>query len=322
MEVFHEKKEMREWSRSMKRAGKRVALVPTMGFLHAGHLALVQHAKEHADVVAVSIYVNPAQFAPTEDFSSYPRDIQGDLNKLQPFGVNAVFNPHDLYVRDTDQSGTGLLESSTKSLQPPLNETIDDKRELNLKRQERGHAHETWVRVEKLELPLCGQSRPGFFRGVATVVTKLFHIVEPDVALFGKKDYQQWRVLCRMVRDLDFAIEIVGCELLREEDGIAMSSRNVYLSSAERLQALSISRSLMQVKDTVLKGIVDVASLVGLVKQAITCASGRVDYVEILEQESLRPLQLIDCPAVLCVAAWFGRVRLIDNIELEPSQLS
>lgn len=320
MEVLHEKKEMREWSRSMKRAGKKVALVPTMGFLHAGHLSLVQHAKEHADVVVVSIYVNPSQFAPTEDFSSYPRDIQGDLNKLQPFGVNAVFNPHDLYVRDADQRGTGLLESTTKSLQQPPNETIDDKRELKFKRQE--HAHETWVRVEKLELPLCGQSRPGFFRGVATVVTKLFHIIEPDVALFGKKDYQQWRVLCRMVRDLDFAIEIVGCELLREEDGLAMSSRNVYLSSAERLQALSISRSLMQVKDAVLKGIVDVAFLVGLVKQAIMSASGRVDYAEISEQESLQPLQLIDCPAVLCVAAWFGRVRLIDNIELEPSQSS
>ncbi|KAI5077537.1 hypothetical protein GOP47_0007923 [Adiantum capillus-veneris] len=320
MDLLREKNEMREWSRAMKRAGKRVALVPTMGSLHAGHLSLVQRAKQLADVVVVSIYVNPSQFSPTEDFGQYPRDVQGDLNKLQPFCVDAVFNPHDLYVRDANQSGTGLLESTTKSSQQAPNETIDDKRELNLKRQEGGHGHETWVRVEKLELPLCGRSRPGFFRGVATVVTKLFNIIEPDVALFGKKDYQQWRVICRMVRDLDFAIEIIGCDLQREEDGLAMSSRNVYLSSAERLQALSISRSLMQVKEAVLNGIVDVSSLVSLVKQEITSAFGRVDYIEISEQESLRPLQFVDCPAVLCVAAWFGRVRLIDNIELEPSQ--
>ncbi|KAI5077534.1 hypothetical protein GOP47_0007358 [Adiantum capillus-veneris] len=270
MDLLREKNEMQEWSRAMKRAGKRVALVPTMGSLHAGHLSLVQRAKQLADVV-------------------------GDLNKLQPFCVDVVFNPHDLYVRDANQSGTRLLESTTKSLQQAPNETIDDKRELNLKRQEGGHGHETWVRVEKLELPLCGRSRPGFFRGVATVVTKLFHIIEPDVALFERKDYQQWRVICRMVRDLDFAIEIIGCDLQREEDGLAMSSRNVYLSSAERLQAL-------------------------LVKQEITSASGRVDYIEMSEQESLRPLQFVDCLAVLCVAAWFGRVRLIDNIELEPSQ--
>ncbi|MCO5597388.1 hypothetical protein L7F22_051464 [Adiantum nelumboides] len=319
MDVFREKNEMRDWSRAMKRAGKRVALVPTMGFLHAGHLSLVQRARQLADVVVVSVYVNPSQFAPTEDFSQYPRDLQGDLNKLQPFHVDAVFNPLDLYVRDASQSGTGMLETTGSSHQAST-ETIDDKRELNSKRQNGGSEHETWVRVEKLELSLCGQSRPGFFKGVATVITKLFHIVEPDVALFGKKDYQQWRIICRMVRDLDFAIEIVGCELQRDQDGLAMSSRNVYLSSAERLQALSISRSLMQVKEAILNGIVDAASLVSLVKQEITSASGRVDYIEISEQESLRPLQFIDCPAVLCVAAWFGRVRLIDNIELGPSQ--
>lgn len=319
MEVLREKEEMRKWSRDMRRAGNTIALVPTMGFLHAGHLSLVQQAKQLADVVVVSIYVNPSQFAPTEDFSSYPRDIHGDIAKLQPLAVDAVFNPHDLYVRDTAKKGSGLLES-TQSVQRASNEDIDDMRELNTKIHSSGQEHETWVRVEMLEVPLCGQSRPGFFRGVATVVTKLFHIVEPDVAVFGKKDYQQWRLIRRMVRDLDLAINIVGCELLREEDGLAMSSRNVYLSPAERLQALSISKSLMRVREAVMNGIVDGSSLISLVKEEIASASGRVDYVQICEQESLRHLEIITCPAVLCVAAWFGHVRLIDNIELQPPQ--
>lgn len=316
MEVLRGKEQMRKWSRGMKKAGNTVALVPTMGFLHAGHLSLVQQAKQLADVVIVSIYVNPSQFAPTEDFSSYPRDIHGDLAKLEPLGVHAVFNPHDLYVRDTDQRGSGLLESPN-SVQASKRD-IDDMRQLNKRAHSSNQGHETWVRVEILELPLCGQSRPGFFQGVATVVTKLFNIVEPDVAVFGKKDYQQLRVISRMVRDLDFAIDIVGCELLREEDGLAMSSRNVYLSPAERLKALSISKSLIRVKEAVTNGIVYTSSLIDLVKEEITSAYGRIDYVQICEQESLQHLQIIDCPAVLCVAAWFGQVRLIDNIELEP----
>lgn len=314
MEVLREKEDMRNWSRRMRRAGYTVALVPTMGFLHPGHLSLVQHAKQLADVVVVSIYVNPSQFAPTEDFGSYPRDVHGDLAKLQPFKVDAIFNPVDLYVRDSVQRGAvpeNIMAFPDKS---------DDVRERNSKAHTSGQGHETWVRVEKLEVPMCGQSRPGFFRGVATVVTKLFNIVEPDVAIFGKKDYQQWHIIKRMVRDLDFAINIVGCEILREEDGLAMSSRNVYLSSVERVQALSINKSLRQVEEAVMNGIVDTSSLIGLVQEAITSASGRVDYVQISEQESLHPLGVINCPSVLCVAAWFGSVRLIDNIELQPPQ--
>ncbi|KAH7285266.1 hypothetical protein KP509_33G019500 [Ceratopteris richardii] len=236
MELFHDKEDMRKWSRAMKRAGKKIAFVPTMGSLHAGHLHLVERAKLEADVVVVSIYVNPSQFAPNEDFGSYPRDLRGDLDKLQPFCVDAVFNPYDLYVRDAGQNDSELSERKASSQQKAVNEGADDTRDLTSKRQRYTHEHETWIRVEKLELPLCGKSRPGFFRGVATVVTKFFHIVEPDVAIFGKKDYQQWRLVCRMVRDLDFDIKIIGCELIREEDGLAMSSRNTYLSSAERLQ--------------------------------------------------------------------------------------
>ncbi|CAN1831567.1 Pantoate--beta-alanine ligase [Linum perenne] len=170
-----------------------------MGYLHQGHLSLVKEAQSLADVIVVSIYVNPGQFSPTEDLSTYPSDINGDIQKLR--SVDAVFHPHNL--------------------------------------EEMGAGHETWVRVEKLEKGLCGKSRPVFFRGVATVVSKLFNIVEPDVAVFGKKDYQQWRIIQRMpkfqqVRDLDFGIRIVGCEVMREEDGLAMSSRNVKLSAEDR----------------------------------------------------------------------------------------
>lgn len=301
-----------------------------MGFLHAGHLSLVQKAKELADVVVVSIYVNPEQFAPTEDLGIYPRDMEGDLKKLLLLGVDAVFNPHDLYVRDAKRSlvsndGVSISRDSTLYTvdQKELNDCNDTK--INVQpsasmcySMEQGH--ETWVRVERLEVPLCGQSRPGFFRGVATVVAKIFNIVEPDLAVFGKKDYQQWRVIHRMVRDLDFAIEIIGCELLREPDGLAMSSRNVLLSPTERVQALSINTSLRKVEAAVRNGTTNVNILIDSVRQAIVEAGGKVDYVEIVDQDSLRHLEFITCAAVLCVAAWFGSVRLIDNTELQSPQ--
>lgn len=177
--------------------------------------------------------------------------------------------------------------------------------------------HESWIRVERLEKGLCGKSRPVFFRGVATVVAKLFNIVEPDVALFGKKDYQQWKLICRMVRDLDFAIEIIGGEIVREDDGLAMSSRNVRLSSEERKKALSIYKSLSEAKNTAQNGKINCQELTGSIVQAVTEAGGRVDYVEIVEQESLKPVDEIRSPVVICVAAWFGNVRLIDNMEIK-----
>eukprot|EP00249_Psilotum_nudum_P009769 c22142_g1_i2 orf=85-939(+) len=284
MKIVREKGEMRSWSRTQRFSGRRIALVPTMGFLHAGHLSLIREAKKRADLVVVSIYVNPGQFAPGEDLATYPKDFEGDLKKLEPIGVDVVFNPNDLYARDTSNH-------------------------RNFK------GHETWISVERLEMLLCGKSRPIFFRGVTTVVAKLFNIVEPDVAIFGKKDYQQLQVIRCMVRDLDFAVDIVGCDLVREPDGLAMSSRNALLSPAERQQALSISKSLNKVA-TMDKSDVDVCDLIKQVQQDIVEAGGKVDYVEIVEQESLTPVERIDCPVILCVAAWFGSVRLIDNVEL------
>ncbi|PAN43980.1 hypothetical protein PAHAL_9G008500 [Panicum hallii] len=304
-EVIRDKAAMRAWSRRRRAEGKTVAFVPTMGFLHDGHLSLVSAAVAAAAgpvSVVVSIYVNPSQFAPTEDLATYPSDFAGDLRKLAATGaVAAVFCPPDLYIRGSAGHPTASASGGAASC---LEEAG-------------GHAHETWIRVEQLEKGLCGSSRPVFFRGVATVVAKLFNIVEPGIAVFGKKDYQQWRVICRMVRDLDFAIEIIGSEIVREADGLAMSSRNVHLSCEEREKALSISRSLVNARTSVLNGNNHGQQIKDQIVQTLTEAGGQVDYVEIVEQESLTPVERIDCPAVICVAAWFGKVRLIDNIEIQ-----
>ncbi|CAM6118173.1 unnamed protein product [Calypogeia fissa] len=313
MVVVRDKKDMRNWSRARKRDGERVALVPTMGSLHEGHLLLVQMAKAQADRVVVSIYVNPGQFAPGEDFSIYPRNFEADLEKLKPFQVDVVFNPYDLYVQDEPAD-----KDDSKSRRE--GEDANGKKEESVSlvgEDESCTGHETWIRVERLEKHLCGKSRPVFFRGVATVVAKLFNIVEPDVAIFGRKDFQQWRVICNMVRDLDFSIEIIGAPLLREPDGLAMSSRNVRLTSDERQQALVISRSLKEAEALVKGGETNAAKLTELVHNAITAAGGRVDYVEMVEQSSLRPVTVLKAPAVIAVAAHFGSVRLLDNIELQ-----
>ncbi|OEL31028.1 Pantoate--beta-alanine ligase [Dichanthelium oligosanthes] len=267
-EVIRDKAVMRAWSRCRRAEGKAVALVPTMGFLHDGHLSLVSAAVAAAAgpvAVVVSIYVNPSQFAPTEDLATYPSDFAGDLRKLAATGaVAAVFCPPDLYVRGrAGHPAAGASGGAVSCLEDAG-----------------GHAHETWIRVEQLEKGLCGSSRPVFFRGVATVVSKLFNIVEPDIAVFGKKDYQQWRVICRMVRDLDFAIEIVGTEIVREADGLAMSSRNVHLSCEEREKALSISRSLMNARTAVLNGNNHGQQLKDEIVQTLKEAGGQVDYVE------------------------------------------
>ncbi|GLT51666.1 hypothetical protein SLA2020_250600 [Shorea laevis] len=232
------------------------------------------------------MYVNPGQFSPSEDLSTYPFDFHGDILKLKsvPGGVDAVFAPKNLY----------------------------NYRE-NKKIEERGLGHETWVRVERLEKGLWGKSRPVFFRGVATIVSNLFHIVGPDVAVFGKKDYQQWRIIQRMVRDLDF---IVGFDIVLDDDGLALSSRDVHLSPEEREKALSISRSLLKAKSDAKRGLGNCKELTDTDVQTITEAGGRIDYAEIVEQESLEAVEGIKNPVVFCIAAWFGKVRLIDNIEI------
>ncbi len=284
LQVLRDRHAMRAWSRAQRAAGRRVGFVPTMGYLHDGHLSLVDAARERCDVVVASIYVNPTQFAPHEDFGVYPRDEAGDLAKLRARGCAVVFAPDDLYERGRDGA-------------PP---------------------HETWITVEHLSLPLCGQSRPIFFRGVATVVAKLFNIVEPDVAVFGRKDFQQLRVIERMVRDLDVPVEIVPMPIVREADGLAMSSRNVRLSPDERQRAVAIPRALEEAQRRLAEGERDAEALRQGIRERVEAAGGRVDYVELVDSARLTPLTVVDVPAVLAVAAHFGSVRLIDNRELTP----
>ncbi|GIL45485.1 hypothetical protein Vafri_2713 [Volvox africanus] len=302
--VFTTAADMRAWVRKQKKSGRKVALVPTMGYLHEGHLSLVKAAKEKADVVVASIYVNPTQFAAHEDFDVYPRNPADDRAKLAAAGCHAVFEPESLYVA---VPGGGGGESS------------------NVVGRESNHpdSHETFVSVERLQRPLCGGSRPHFFRGVCTVVTKLFHICEPDVAVFGRKDYQQWRVICRMVRDLDFPIEVVGRPICREPDGLAMSSRNARLSAESRDRALSISRGLRWAEKAVAEAAVTRPDEVAAhVRGMIEEAGGKVDYVELLHAHNLGPVSdLTSQPVLLAVAAHFpardrGTVRLIDNTVL------
>ncbi|XP_009408372.2 pantoate--beta-alanine ligase isoform X2 [Musa acuminata AAA Group] len=275
-EVIRDKTAMRRWSRSHRSKGKTLAFVPTMGFLHEGHLALVRAAGDLADLTVVSIYVNPGQFAPSEDLDAYPADLRGDLYKLADLGVHAVFCPTNLY--DYGEGG-GRGDVQARRTEGAIGSSGSPVSCLEAAAGD-GSGHETWVRVEKLERGLCGMSRPVFFRGVATIVAKLFNIVEPDIAVFGKKDYQQWRIICRM--------------------------------------ALSIYNSLSKAKYAALHEQSTCQELRSLVIQLVTEAGGRIDYVEIVEQESLIPVEEIDSPAVICIAAWFGAVRLIDNMEINP----
>ncbi|KAK7255919.1 hypothetical protein RIF29_29347 [Crotalaria pallida] len=279
--VITDKDQMRKWSRAARSQGKVIGFVPTMGYLHEGHLFLVREVHKHVDVVVVSIYVNPGQFSPTEDLSTYPSDFDGDIQKLMsiPGGIDVVFHPYNLYDYGNDTKKNGGVGE--------VGEGSDD-----------GAVHV-------------------FFRGVSTIVTKLFNIVEPDVAVFGKKDYQQWRVIQRMVRDLDFSIKVIGCEITHDNDGLAMSSCNVHLSPEESEKALSINKSLLRAKSAAEDGQVHCEKLRNLVIQSITEAGGIIDYAEIVDQESLEKVECIKGPVVFCVATWFGSVRLIDNIEIK-----
>ena len=257
MEVIESSATMRAWSRAHRAAGRRIALVPTMGYLHEGHLELVRRAKAVADVVIVSIYVNPAQFAANEDFGTYPRDEEGDAAKLREMRVDAVFAPRRLYVAADEDAMRARSATSAKSDEKTSHssgggEASDgdgDGATASAPSPSSSSSpppppHETYVTVENLQRGFCAITRPHFFRGVATVVCKLFNICDPDVAVFGKKDYQQWRLVERMTRDLDFAIEIVGVPLMREEDGVAMSSRNVRLTPKNRLACRAVSVAL------------------------------------------------------------------------------
>lgn len=284
MEVLRDKAAMRQWSRARRRAGQRVGFVPTMGALHDGHLALVREARDRSDALVVSVYVNPSQFGPNEDLDRYPRDEAGDLAKLEALGCDAAFFPSDLY------DGEGDAPSATSS-----------------------GRQRTWVEVQQLDRHLCGPSRPGFFRGIATVVSKLFHIVEPDVACFGEKDYQQLAIIRRMVADLDFGVEIVGVPTVREADGLAASSRNLRLTPEDRVHARAVPACLDLLAVLVSSGERDADALRARAAALLESAGARVDYVDIVDTETLTPIHHVEGLILAAVAAWFGDVRLIDS---------
>lgn len=320
---------MRRWSRSMRSQGNVIALVPTMGYLHQGHLSLIQEAHKHAQ--NLYDYGTDAK-VPTGSHShlGFDGETERKLDSLDKGGGN----PSGLFEK-LNSSGGGerkvgsFVDRNVVSGKEGGNTTwsfgnlgSDDGKERKvvscIEEKECGRlGHETWIRVDRLETGLCGKSRPVVFRGVATVVAKLFNIVEPDVAIFGKKDYQQWRIIRRMVRDLDFGINVIGSEIVRDVDGLALSSRNVHLSPKEREKALSIYKSLSKAKTAAQNGEVSCSELRNSVIQAIVEAGGRIDYAEIVDQESLLIVEEIRSPVVFCVAAWFGKVRLIDNMEID-----
>lgn len=272
---------IRRFVRAARQEGKTVGFVPTMGYLHEGHLALVRRAKAECDAVVVSIFVNPLQFGPAEDFARYPRDPERDLRLCRETGVDAVFIP-----ADEEMYPSGYC---------------------------------TYVEVSgTLTSCLCGASRPGHFKGVATVVTKLFNIVQPHRAYFGAKDYQQALVIERLVEDLNFDLEIIVVPTVRESDGLAMSSRNVYLQPEERRAATVLYRSLQAAQEMVAAGERDVATIVERVREMITAEPlATIDYVEIRRLPDLAEITTIEGRALLALAVRIGKARLIDNIELE-----
>lgn len=271
-------REMQAWRAGVPH-GQSVAFVPTMGFLHEGHLSLLREGRRRGDRLVLSIFVNPTQFGPNEDLDRYPRDEAGDLAKADACVVDVAFcptNPKEMYPRGT----------------------------------------QTWVDVQGLDQHLCGASRPGHFRGVCTVVAKLWGLVRPDVGLFGQKDFQQLAILKRMHADLFMGGEIVGMPIVREPDGLAMSSRNTNLSQEARAQALAISRWLGDVRQRFAGGERSADKLIGDVAGAL--APGRVDYASLVDADDLQPVERVEKPALCAVAAFFGGVRLIDNTVLEP----
>jgi pantoate--beta-alanine ligase len=280
MKVIRKIKSMQKIADDLRKKGKKIAFVPTMGYLHEGHLSLVRIAKKWGDVVVVSIFVNPTQFGPSEDYNSYPRDEKRDLSLLKKEKVDFVFIP------------------SVEEMYP--------------------ENYQTYVEVVEMSKYLCGRSRPGHFRGVCTVVTKLFNIVKPHYAVFGEKDYQQLKIIERMTADLNMDVKIIPGPTVRERDGLAMSSRNVYLSEEERKSALSLSKALNEVKNMVEGGERDCEVLIRKAREIIEREPHtRIDYVEIVDPVRLEPIKRIEDKAVIALAVFVGKARLIDNMKLE-----
>ena len=294
MKVFTEPKKLQRWAAAQKKAGKKIALVPTMGYLHEGHLSLIAKAKaKKADEIIVSVFVNPVQFCPGEDYEKYPRDEKADLAKCKAAGATAIFFP------------------------TPANMYLEN--------------HSVYINEEKLSQGLCGARRPGHFRGVCTVVAKLFNLAHPDFAVFGQKDYQQAQIIKRMVRDLNFDLEIVVAPIVREKTGLAKSSRNTYLSAEEKEKALAISKGLREIVDnlgSIRVGLrsgkvglgsdnVDAKKTLKTLSDAIAKAGLKVDYVEAVDSETLEPVKKIGKGTTVLVAAYCGKTRLIDNMVIK-----
>ncbi len=281
MQIIQSVAQMQNLALAWRREGKRVGLVPTMGFLHEGHLSLAQKAKEQNDLVVMSIFVNPIQFGQGEDYEVYPRDLTRDAALAEAEGVDYIFAPQ-------------VAEMYPKG-------------------------YNTFVEVFGLTDTLCGASRPGHFKGVATVVTKLFQIILPTTAYFGQKDGQQVAVIERMVQDLNMPLSIVRVPIKREPDGLAMSSRNVYLAEAERKEAPVLYQSLLFAQQAFQKGEMSAAVLKALVQKSIKKASlAKIEYVELVDASTLLPIEKVEDKAMLALAVFFGSTRLIDNIMLEP----
>ncbi|MFN4223715.1 MAG: pantoate--beta-alanine ligase [Fervidobacterium nodosum] len=268
--------EMKRLSKEAIDKGKTIGFVPTMGYLHEGHLSLVKKAREDNDIVVVSIFVNPTQFGPNEDFNRYPRDLERDLRLLEPLNVDYVFYPsvEEMYPKNYS------------------------------------------VYVDEVELSkyLCGAKRPGHFRGVCTVVTKLFNIVKPTRAYFGQKDAQQFRILRRMVQNLNMDVEMIEMPIVRESDGLAMSSRNVYLNEEERKEATRLHKSLLKAKELIENGEREVSKIKNSMLEILNHPLLKIDYVEIVDEETLKPIEKIEGKVIIALAVFVGKARLIDNM--------
>lgn len=276
MEIINDIRRMQKICLDLRREGRRIAFVPTMGFLHPGHLSLLAEGRERGDVLVLSIFVNPTQFGANEDLEAYPRDFERDAALAREAGVDLLFHP------------------LPAAIYPP------------------GYA--TYVDVEGLTGTLCGASRPGHFRGVTTVVTKLFSIVQPHLALFGQKDFQQLAVIRRMTLDLNLPVEIVGMPIVREADGLAMSSRNVYLTPDQRRQALVLSRALAKARQLAAAGMGEAGAILEKLRAMIEAQpAARLDYLQVCHQLTLQEQERVDADSVLLMAVFIGQTRLIDN---------
>lgn len=272
---------MQQEADRLREGGKQIVLVPTMGFLHEGHLSLMRLGREKGDHLVVSIFVNPTQFDPAEDFEAYPRDFDRDCKMAASVGVDTVFAP-----------ATDVLY---------------------------GIGYQTYISLEKLPLHLCGLSRPNHFRGVASVVTKLFNIVKPHTAVFGEKDYQQWIIIRRMAADLNFDVEIIGAPIVREDDGVAMSSRNVYLSEEERRVAPVLFQALRVAQELVEQGVQKSEQIITMAREMILARPHtKIDYLAVCDPETLEDVGQIKGPVLMALAVYVGKARLIDNTILRP----